>query len=200
MSYASGMASSGPVWAIAERFPRQGRWTERDYLALPEGFPRVELSNGRLEILPMPTDRHQAILTAVLVLLLEYAKRVGAWVRPAGIRIKTPAGYREPDVAFLLRDHAELRGEKNWTGADLVVEVVGGGAEDRARDYVEKRAEYARAGIAEYWIVDAEDEIVTVLRLEGEAYVEHGVFHRGERVTSATLDVAAPVADLIDAD
>jgi Uma2 family endonuclease len=46
--------------------------------------------------------------------------------------------------------------DEYWEGADLVMEVVSSHDEDRRRDLVVKREEYARAGIAEYWIVDPE--------------------------------------------
>jgi Uma2 family endonuclease len=74
------------------------------------------------------------------------------------------------------------------------MEVVSGGREDRRRDLVVKRAEYAAAGIAEYWIADPDERAITVLRLEGEEYVLHGRF-TGGRATSAllggfTVDVA----------
>jgi Uma2 family endonuclease len=196
------VATGQPVWALAERFPRQGHWTELEFFALPEGYPRVELSNGHLEVLPLPTDKHQAVLTAVLLLLLGYAKKIGAWVRPAGIHVRLREGQlRGPDVAFLTKKNAALRGNKFWSGADLVVEVVSEGAEARARDYVEKREEYAKAGIPEYWIVDPEDGLITVLRLEGEAYVEHGVSRRGDTATSATFDgLSCSATDILDAD
>ncbi len=47
---------------------------------------------------------------------------------------------------------------------DIVFEIVSGGGEDRKRDYVDKRAEYLRAGVREYVIVDCFDSRVTVLR------------------------------------
>ena len=72
-----------------------------------------------------------------------------------------------------------------WEGADLVMVVVS--PDDPERDRVTKRVEYARAGIPESWIVDPMDGIITVLRLEGEAYVEHGIFPRGQTATSAAL-------------
>lgn len=49
----------------------------------------------------------------------------------------------------------------------LVMEVVSGGPQDRKRDLVIKRAEYAAAGIPEYWIVDPESRRITVLTLVG---------------------------------
>ena len=67
------------------------------------------------------------------------------------------------------------------------MEVVSQGAENRQRDYVEKRREYAEAGIAEYWIVDPQDRKVTVLTLDGQQYREHGLFGAGENASSALL-------------
>lgn len=196
------MGAGQPVWAIATRFPLQGQWSERQYLALPEGYPRAELSGGNIELLPMPTDRHQAILTAVLLVLVEYAQRTGGKARPAGIRLRLREGrFREPDVAFLSHDRLGLRNQEFWTGADLVVEIVSGGAEDRVRDCVIKRREYAEAGIAEYWIIDPEEESITQLSLAGEEYVELGVFARGATIDSPNhAGLTLSVTMILDAD
>ena len=72
-------------------------------------------------------------------------------------------------------------------GADLVVEVVSEGEENRERDLVKKREEYAKAGISEYWIVDPQEKQITVLVLEGQTYREHGVFKPGTVATSFLL-------------
>ncbi|HMA37415.1 MAG TPA: hypothetical protein VKY74_23380 [Chloroflexia bacterium] len=45
------------------------------------------------------------------------------------------------------------------------------------------------------------DESITVLRLAGRQYGEHGIFRRGDRATSTLLDgFAVPVAAVLDAD
>lgn len=50
------------------------------------------------------------------------------------------------------------------------------------------------------WIVNPIDESVTVLRLEAEEYVEHGLFGRGESATSVLLaGFSGSVGDLFDA-
>jgi Uma2 family endonuclease len=72
-------------------------------------------------------------------------------------------------------------------GADLVVEVVSEGEENRKRDLVTKPQEYAAAGISEYWIVDPQERQITVLVLEGQAYREHGAFGSGKVATSVLL-------------
>ena len=66
---------------------------------------------------------------------------------------------------------------------------------------MQKRREYAQAGIREYWIVNPLDETIVVYRLQRKRYVRHGRFGRGQHATSALLpgfDVA--VADVLDAD
>lgn len=46
----------------------------------------------------------------------------------------------------------------------IAAEFVSGSRRDRQRDYVDKRAEYIEAGIAEYWIIDRFERTLTVIR------------------------------------
>jgi Uma2 family endonuclease len=195
-------AMGEPVWALATLLPRQGDWSEEAYLAFRGEQSRIELVDGFIEVLPVPTDRHQAILTLLLFVIRAYAQQVGGKARPAGLRVRLRAGrFREPDVLFLTRERLHLRGEDYWRGADLTVEIVSGGADDRVRDLVTKRRDYAEAGIPEYWIVDPEAETVTVLQLAGAEYATHGVFGRGATATSARHEGLAVTVDAVfDAD
>lgn len=52
----------------------------------------------------------------------------------------------------------------------LVVEIVSPGEANHQRDYVTKRLEYAERGIPEYWLIDPDASLVTVLRLKGRTY------------------------------
>ena len=105
--------------------------------------------------------------------------------------------FREPDLAAL-RDRSDSRNQNRfWLGADLVVEVAS--PDDPNRDLVEKRADYAEAGIPEYWIVDPRFESVTVLTLIAGTYADHGTFSRGDTATSPLLDgFAVDVTALFD--
>jgi Uma2 family endonuclease len=183
-----GLIYGEPVWEIARLYPAQGCWSERDYLSLDTN-QRVEFSHGFVEFLPMPTVTQQRIFFFVLRLLDAFARAHGLGeALPAGVRVRLREGkFREPDVVFMRAEHQGRISEEYWDGADLVMEVVSDSASDRHRDLVEKRADYARAGIPEYWIVDPEEGRITVLALEGTEYVEHGVFARGEQATSRLL-------------
>ena len=103
----------------------------------------------------------------------------------AGLRVRTRKNFRQPDVVFLNAKNEAKRGNRFWRGADLVMEVVS--EDDPSRDYVAKRAEYARAGIREYWIVDPSNRSITLLVLKGKTYSERGVFRDGEQVASVAL-------------
>ena len=81
--------------------------------------------------------------------------------------------------------HDPRRQNRFWLGADLVVEIIS--PDKPERDLIEKRLDYAEAHIPEYWIVNPQSETITVLRLEGPAYIEHGVFERGAEATSVLL-------------
>lgn len=193
--------TAAPVWRIATLFPDQGSWTEQDYLTL-ETNRRVEFDNGFVEVHDVPTDRHQAILAFLIVALSQLAQQSGGVVRPAGLRLRLwDRKFREPDVVFLRDRNSPQRQEKFWDGADLAIEIVSTSLEDRERDLVTKRLEYAQAGIPEYWIVDPQQQTVTVLQLRHDEYVEFGIFSRDETVTSPHLaGLALPVADIFDAD
>ena len=88
----------------------------------------------------------------------------------------TSREYREPDVFFVSTPRVEEADGKYPNGADLVMEVVNGSRDDCKRNLVEKRYDYAQAGIPEYWIVDPDEGTIIVLRQEGEAYVENDRF------------------------
>lgn len=176
----------GPAWEIATLFPDQGHWTETDYLELKTNR-LVELSDGIVEVLPMPTVFHQRIVAFLYNALLAFvaAHRAGE-VLFAPLRVRLWSGkIREPDIVFIAAGRTDRVTENYCQGADLVMEVVSDTGRDR--DEVVKREEYARAGIAEYWIVDPENRVITVLRLVGAEYAIHGVYDSGERATSATL-------------
>lgn len=111
-----------------------------------------------------------------------------------------PGKYREPDIVFVNKAHADRIHEEYWAGADLVVEIVSPDASGRKRDLREKRRDYARGRIPEYWIVDPQEHRITVLRLRSGKYVEHGRFVAGTKATSARwLGFAVDVDDLFRA-
>ncbi|HNN97058.1 MAG TPA: Uma2 family endonuclease, partial [Pseudomonadota bacterium] len=63
----------------------------------------------------------------------------------------------------------------------------------RRRDTLQKRRIYAEHGVPHYWLLDAERETLTVLRLVGEVFVEvqHVDRHAAEPFDGLEISVAA---------
>ena len=173
---------------LCDALPCQGDWSDDLYLWLTERTNRlIELTDGHVEVLPMPTATHQIVLAALYDLFKPYVRARSGIVLFSGLRMRVRDGkFRDSDL-LVLRDRSDPRNQDRfWLGADLVVEVVG--PDDPNRDLVVKRIDYAEAEVPEYWIVDPRFETITVLALAGGRYAEHGVFARGDTATSPLLD------------
>lgn len=186
-----------PPREITDFMPSQGSWTERQYLTL---FTErgVEFNDGMLEVLPVPTRTHQLIIQWFYELLKAFIAGKGI-VLIAGYKLRVQSKkvqFREPDIVYLTPEQNARAGEDYTGGAEIVAEVVS--PDDPSRDYVVKRAEYANAGIPEYWIIDPALRQILVLGLEGGAYVERGKFGAGLRAASHHLPgFAVAVNDML---
>jgi Uma2 family endonuclease len=189
-----------PAWEIARLFPPQGQWSEGSYLSFTESLNQlVELVSGSVEVLEMPTKSHQKIVQCLLNFVLTFlsSHRLGdAISAPYRIRLRDQT-FREPDIVVYLNEHLSQFGQRFGEGADLVMEVVSGDAASRARDYEDKRRDYATAGIPEYWIVDPDQSRILVLGLEGHAYVIRGEYTPGEIAVSSVLNGLAIDAEQV---
>lgn len=177
-----------PAVQVARLYPSLGEWTERDYFSLPDTNHIVELSDGELIMPPHPTDTHQRVVLRLVLALNAFVETHNLGVirfAPLPVRL-WPGKIREPDILFLSRVHADRRGELVWGPPDLAVEVLSPGTEETDRR--EKPAEYAHAGVSEYWIVDPRGQTVEVLVLEGKVYAPLGRFGVGEIVRSRVLE------------
>ena len=102
---------------------------------------------------------------------------------------------RLPDLAIIHgEDWRSLRQQKSKAAVLrvpllLAVEVVSPGVKNRHRDYVEKLKEYQTRKISEYWIVDPQEEKISIFILEEELfYSEPTMFTNGFVLTSPKLD------------
>ena len=88
--------------------------------------------------------------------------------------------FRQPDVVFVRHERIAEDLRKIQEGADLVMEVVSPGEKNSERDWIEKRKVYAEAGIAEYWVVDPEQLVISVFALnETQTYRLAGEYRAG---------------------
>jgi Uma2 family endonuclease len=194
---------SAPDWkeVLEDILPPQGGWSEEEYLVLTDHRNRlIEFTDGFLEVLPMPTDKHQAILGFLYQAFLGFINSRGGKVRFSPLRLQIrPGKFREPDLVLLLSADDLRRQNRFWLGADLALEVVS--EEKPERDLVDKRGDYAEGRVPEYWIVNPKTETITVLRLSGDVYEEAGIYKRGESASSVLrAGFSVAVAAVFDAD
>lgn len=122
-------------------------WADEDTLA--------EWVDGDVVTMPSPVSmRHQDITNFLFGVFTGYARLhdLGK-VLNGPFQMKLESSGREPDVLFVATEHlGQLRPTYLQGPADLVIEVIS--PESIARDRGEKFAEYEKAGIPEYWLID----------------------------------------------
>ena len=130
----------------------------------------------------------------------QYVGALGGKVHFAPLRLRVrPGKFREPDLVLLISASDARRQNRFWLGADLALEVVS--EEQPERDLIDKRGDYAEAGVPEYWIANPQTDTITVLRLRGDAYEEAGTYRRGACASSVLLaGFSVDVAAVFDAD
>ena len=196
-----------PTWEVAAAlYPKQGEWTEEEYFEIRQRSERrIEFVRGYLDFHDMTEWVHAVLCRWLFRWLDREAEAAGGgetFFSPVTVQLEPGELDREPDV-FVLRPGVRFAGQR-FPGVDkvlLAVEVVSPSRKSVRRDRVTKRAEYAEAGIPEYWIVDRrhpDGPQVLVLTLTGGAdgYVEAGVYRPGDSAASValpglTFDVAA---------
>ena len=175
-----------PADSIQE--PKQGRWTYKEYAALPDDGVRYEIVNGVLFMTPSPSGKHQDAVGEIFAYLREHVKQAGIGkVRVAPCDVELAANVVvQPDVFIVLNEHLDRIFEDRVIGApDLVVEVTSPGTATYDRN--NKYYAYARAGVPEYWIADPISHTVEVLVLDGFQYRSLGVFRGTATLPSQTL-------------
>jgi len=172
---------------ILELFPHQGEWTEADYFNLPDTNHFIELSEGRLVVLDMPTYSHQKAVVKLFKAMDAFVEENAlgeVLIAPLPVRL-WHGKIREPDIVFMAASHEDRITEDYWGVPDLVVEVISRSTAQTDRS--EKFVEYAQAGVSEYWLVDIAKGTIEVFTLERGAYILLGRWGPGEIAHSGLL-------------
>jgi Uma2 family endonuclease len=163
---------------------------------------RRELIDGELFVTPSPVRRHQRTVMRIAAALLAHADEHGGEVQPAPADVRfSERTVVQPDIVFVGPERvAQLTDDRYVDLApDLLVEVSSPAT--RRLDLIKKRALYEREGVAEYWFVDLEEDVVDVYRLGLDGhYGAPTTLQRGEVLTC----LAAPrfeltVDEIVDA-
>jgi len=177
------------------------KFTYKEYAALPETGPRYQLIEGELEMSPSPNFRHQDIVGNIYAELRAFVRkrRLGkVCVSPVDVILDDDNVF-QPDVLFISASRKHIIAPEGVRGApDLCVEILS--PSNRNLDLETKRVVYARHGVIEYWIVDPENDSVTIYRLQENPRAPLRVLKNSETLSSDlmpgfTMDVAAVFAE-----
>jgi Uma2 family endonuclease len=175
------------------RFPTFEAYLE--YESDAEG--RYELIDGDLVELPPESEPNISIANYLFLVLVNSGVPFRL-VHTGRCEIQVPvlqlgdAQNRYPDLVVLEEIHLELTQKRLTIKLDmpppkLIAEIVSPGQGNRERDYSRKRAQYCKRQVPEYWIVDPENQVITVLKLEANEYIEVGLFRGSDRILSPSF-------------
>lgn len=138
-----------------------------EYLSFPEDLRRRELVWGVVREPPSPFAPHQLVTTHMAALLHQHARQhdLGTvLVAPMDVVLDEDKGLvLQPDLMFISRGRESIIRDFVRGAPDLVVEVTSPGT---ARfDRTEKVVLYRTYGVRECWLVDPQQQAVTVVDL-----------------------------------
>ena len=145
----------------------EGLLSVRDWLALPETRPRVELINGKLVQKPLKTVRQSHALGSFLFACIAQLERNGwqFFVGGTGVYVAQHTAYIPDAVAFV--PGIELDPDERVGGAPfLVAEIRLASTEN----HLQKRRDYARIGVQIFVLIDAGQKTMEVFRLNGNRF------------------------------
>jgi Uma2 family endonuclease len=159
---------------------------------------RFELIDGELVEVPPESGINSTIANRIFFLLVAADIVPLEWVHPGRCEVQVPVlqpqdpANRFPDLVILRPEHLALTQKRltitlEMAPPQLVAEVLSPGKQNRDRDLIRKREQYAARDIPEYWLVDPEQQTVTILQWQDGNYREVGVFQADDRLISPTF-------------
>jgi Uma2 family endonuclease len=154
--------------------PTPTRVTIDDFLAMPEEAPYREYFRGEIWEKAMPNQLHGDCVAALIIELGNYLRLTGEG------RVSTEVRHadRDLDWVYLPDLHVTLMENRRPAGRgavaghpDFAIEVLS--PDDRTSRVLAKVGLYMAGGTALLWVIDPEDETVTVYR-RGEPVSVHG--------------------------
>lgn len=148
-------------------------FTYEDYLTWPED-ERWEIIDGIPYMQAAPSRIHQEISVELLTQFNNYLKDKSCKVYHAPFTVRLDDGHKdekdirtvvEPDIVVVC--DKEKLDDKGCKGVpDLIIEILS--SSSAKMDRLIKFNKYEKAGVKEYWIIDPNERIVSVFKLDAD--------------------------------
>lgn len=154
---------------------------------------RMEFINGEIFIMESPNIYHQSVLGNLHVLFKEYfkGKKCRPFIAPFDVHfrkkdIKDP-DVMQPDLIVLcdLENNINERGRYLGTPT-LTLEILS--SSTRSIDMVYKLNTFMTSGVSEYWIVDPDNQRITIYNFVDYQVDKMEVYKRGEIARSVFFE------------
>ena len=175
------------------------RFTADDYRSLPETGPRYQLIDGELiQMKPTPSTAHQFAVGAIAFSLYQHERDNGGGkvvISPISVFLSVH-DVVQPDILFVANGRADRIAHEGVHGApDLIVEVLSPTTRDF--DLGAKKVLYARHGVIEYWVIDLDDQTLSIYRLDEDVTTPKLRLERDATLTSDVVPgFALPLEEL----
>ena len=163
------------------------KFTYEDYLRTPDD-KLYELIDGELILTPSPGRAHQGARARLGSQLYSFVREhdMGFVYSVRRDVVLSDTDIVQPDLMFISNERMHIDTEAEvWGGPDLVVEILS--PSTAARDRTVKRSLYARNGVNEYWLVDADARTITVMLLGEQGFEPVATYGEGDTLVSPTL-------------
>ena len=169
-----------------------------DFVNAPRNRDRhYELEAGKVVRVSRPSELHGAVCTNGVRMLSNYTfdrKKGYVLSNDAGLVLeRDPDTVRDPDISLYLDNRKLKELDKKWPKRfpKLIVEVMS--PNDRMGKMLKRIAKFLRKGVAMAWLLDPEDETLTIFMPNREPIV----LERDEEVAGLKLlpDFRCKVAD-----
>mgnify|MGYP000884405332 CR=1 FL=1 len=194
--------SSPLTIAVREEAPSYGRQkaTYEEFMKLNKDIEaRYEYIDGEIYQLASPKVSHQAALAEIHGQLHNWfrGEKCRPFVAPFDITLQRPDGQSnvvQPDIMIICDLDEYLSDDGYYKGVPtLIVEIL---SESTARiDLVKKYDLYMSCGVAEYWVVDPEEQLVFVHSFQNGAPDRFMIYRLPEKAQSQVFsDLAIDLA------
>ena len=147
--------------------PLKREYSYKDYKNWEEDI-RVELFDGMVYMMASPGEWHQWVMTELWKQLdnILAGKKCTPYVAPLDVRLfyeedETDTTVVQPDI-MVVCDESKTLGLKYCKGApNFIIEILSDSS--GGRDLIDKKIQYEKAGVQEYWVVSRENVYKYVL-------------------------------------
>lgn len=146
---------------------------------------------------PSPSLYHQHISKNLEAILINEVEKKGKGIvfdAPCDVVLSEDTVY-QPDILVVLKENYGKLKKTHVEGApDIVVEILS--PSTLHLDLVDKKYDYAKAGVKEYWILDPETETFEIHKNENGIFKLFSVARKKGEVFSEVLSIRISIEDV----